>query len=219
MKGLAVAIALAAQQALAANVFRGCQEPEVQQNFNLDAYLGLWYENRRDKDVAYESGVCTTASYSMNDDGSIRVLNNDYEEDKSEWGGGVGRATIVDPSKNEGYLKVKFVKLQPAGDYKVLETDYENYTVIYTCAGIPHLYNIEYVWILTRDINPSEEVINMALDAIAEKVPEYNMSALQVTPQGEGALKSGKDCPYDTAPQTPAPSAYGFFGRFDRFLQ
>ena len=178
MKGLTIAAALAMGEALASNVFRGCQTPEVQQNFDLDAYLGEWYEQRRDKDCAYESGVCTTATYSMNDDGSIRVLNNDYVEENSEWGGGVGRATIVDPSKDEGYLKVKFVPLVPAGDYKILETDYTSYTVLYTCMGLPGVYNIEYVWILTREQDPSDEVMDHALDVIRTKVPKYDMDAL-----------------------------------------
>lgn len=153
----------------------------------------------------------------MNDDGSVRVLNNDYQDSKDKWGGGIGRATIVDPSKDEGYLKVKFVKFQPAGDYKVLETDYDNYTVIYTCMGLPGLFNIEYVWILTRDANPSEDVINTALEVIAAKVPKYDTTALKLTPQGEGALASGAACPYDTAPQSPAPGVFGWF--FDGFLQ
>ena len=209
MRGITIVAALAAQQANASNVFRSCLTPEVQQDFKLDAYLGLWYEQRRDKDCSYEHGTCTTASYSMNDDGSIRVLNNDYIEEKSQWSGGIGRATVVDPSKNEGYLKVKFVRFQPAGDYKVLETDYENYTVVYTCIGVPHVFNIEYAWILTREANPSEEVMNKALSVLAAKVPKYNISALQSTPQGSA-------CPYSTAPTSQIESEVGFF---DGYLQ
>eukprot|EP00354_Favella_ehrenbergii_P009018 CAMPEP_0170464974 /NCGR_PEP_ID=MMETSP0123-20130129/9491_1 /TAXON_ID=182087 /ORGANISM="Favella ehrenbergii, Strain Fehren 1" /LENGTH=168 /DNA_ID=CAMNT_0010730753 /DNA_START=30 /DNA_END=536 /DNA_ORIENTATION=+ len=160
--------ALIAQAALveASKVFRSCQKPDVQQDFDLDRYLGLWYEARRDKDCAYEGGICNTASYSMNDDGSIRVLNNEWEDDTTEWGGGVGKATVVDPSKHEGYLKVKFVPFVPAGDYKVIETDYDNYAVLYTCAGVPGVFNIEYAWILTRDVTPSPAVLEHAMDVL-----------------------------------------------------
>lgn len=162
-------------------------------------------------DCIYESGICNTAGYSLRDDGDIRVINNEWDDNK--WGGGVGKAFVVDPSKDEGYLKVKFVPLVPAGDYKVVSTDYDSYTVIYTCMGLPGVYNIEYVWILTRDVNPSDEVMNAAFDVVKEKLPKYDLTALYSTPQGAGALESGEDCPYTSAPTTPK----GYFA--DYFLQ
>lgn len=85
-------------------IHRACQEPDVVQNFDTDAYLGLWYEIYRDEAIRYEHGTCTTASYAKNDDGSLKVLNNDYIESEQKWGGGIGRATFVDPSKDDGYL-------------------------------------------------------------------------------------------------------------------
>ena len=89
----------------------------------------------------------------------------------------------------------------PWGDYKVLETDNINYTVIYTCMGLPGIYNIEYAWILTRDPVASDEVMDKALAALAAKAPEYDISALYATPQGA-------DCPYQTAPQSEAPMGW-----------
>ena len=193
MKSFAlIASAFAAEQALASKVFRGCQEPTVQQQFDLDAYLGLWYEQRRDKECSYEDGICNTAQYSLTDDpDTIRVRNN--ELDDGVWGGGTGKAFVVDPSKDEGYLKVKFVPLVPAGDYKIMETDYTNYTVLYTCTGFLGAYSVEYVWILTREPEPSDDVMNKALDVVRTKVPKYDMSALAATHQGD-------DCPYDSQP-------------------
>ena len=170
----AIALAAAAQQVNAENVFRGCQNPTVQQNFDLDAYLGLWYEARRDKECKYESGICNTADYQLRDDGDIRVRNNELDDKTAAWGGGTGKAFVVDPSKDEGYLKVKFVPFVPAGDYKVLETDYDNYAVLYTCMGLPGLFNIEYVWILTREVYPTEAVMQQALDVVSTKVPKYD---------------------------------------------
>ena len=115
---------------------RGCQNPKVVQNFDLDRYLGLWYEIVRDKDTSYEHGICSTAQYALKDDGSIRVRNNEYLTEEQKWGGGEGHAFVVDPTKDEGYLKVKFVPLTPAGDYKVIATDYDNYSVVYSCIGL-----------------------------------------------------------------------------------
>ena len=202
MRGITIAAVLAVQQVIASNVFRKCQEPEVQQNFDLDSYLSTWYEYKRDKDCTYESGICDTATYSLNDDGTIRVRNNDYYDSKSKWGGGTGKAFIVNPEDHDGYLKVKFVPFVPAGDYKILETDYDGYAVIYTCMGLGGIFNIEYVWILTRDPNPSAEIIEKAMNVLSTKIPKYDVSALQLTPQGDGALASGASCPYESQPNS-----------------
>ena len=114
----------------------------------------------------------------MNDDGSLKVLNNDYIESEQKWGGGIGRATFVDPSKDDGYLQVKFVKFQPNADYKIIATDYTSYTVIYTCLAIPFgIYGQEYVWLLTRDSQFNEDIELLARQIIAEKVPLYDTDA------------------------------------------
>ena len=213
MRSFAIVAALAATQAVASNIFRKCPLPEVQQDFDVEAYTGLWYEQRRDTADLFESstGICVTAQYFLNDNGTLRVLNNEYDDKKSKWGGGEGVATVVDPTKNEGYLTVKFNVFAPAGDYKVVETDYENYTVIYTCFGLASA-NIEYAWIMTRDANPTKEVMDKAYAAIATKIPKYDSSIknFPATPQGDGALKSGEACPYDSQPNA-AMEAQSFF--------
>ena len=200
MKSFIATLALTSlAQAASINV---CQQPEVQQDFDLDRYFGLWYEARRDKDCTFEGkvgvGKCNTATYSMTDDGTIHVLNNEYEDDKGKWQDGfAGKATIVDPDAHEGYLRVKFRFYIPEGDYKVLETDYDNYSVVYTCFGVKHIYNIEYIWILTRDMNPSDEILQKAYDAVKRAVPKYDLNNLHVT---ETTLDNGDACPYDEAP-------------------
>ena len=54
---------------------------------------------------------------------------------------------------------------QPCGDYKVLSTDYEGYTLIYSCGGLG-FSSLQVGWILTRSPNydPAivEELINYA---------------------------------------------------------
>ena len=48
------------------------------QNFNKDKYLGKWYEIAR-FDFRFERNLDnTTAQYSINPDGSIKVLNQGY---------------------------------------------------------------------------------------------------------------------------------------------
>ena len=52
-----------------------CPKPKLVENYDPDAYLGIWYELRRDESIPFETGECVTAQYRLNDDGSIRVTN------------------------------------------------------------------------------------------------------------------------------------------------
>ena len=45
-------------------------------------------------------------------------------------------------------------------NYWVLETDYESYSVVYSCTQILELRN-EFAWVLTRDINPAPEIVSI----------------------------------------------------------
>ena len=188
--GLAVAANAAVQP-------RGCQNPTVVQNFDLNAYLGLWYEIVRDKDTSYENGICNTANYSIKADGHIRVLNNEYYSDTQKWGGGEGDAYVVDATKDEGYLKVKFVPNVPAGDYKVIATDYDNYAVIYSCIGLGPFLSQEYVWVLARTPEVTEATKQEVIASLKSQIPKYDIFQNGAyTPQAPAY-----PCPYSSAPQ------------------
>jgi len=48
----------------------------VVQDFKKDEYLGRWYEMYRNKKVPFQKGDCTTAKYSMKENGLIKVENS-----------------------------------------------------------------------------------------------------------------------------------------------
>ena len=53
-------------------------------HFNADKYLGKWYEIAR-LDHSFERGLSkVSASYSMRDDGGIRVINRGYDAQKQQ---------------------------------------------------------------------------------------------------------------------------------------
>ena len=44
------------------------------------------------------------------------------------------------------------------GDYWVLDTDYDNYTLIYSCESILGVAHIEFAWILARNMTVDQSL-------------------------------------------------------------
>jgi apolipoprotein D and lipocalin family protein len=122
--------------------------------FQLDRYLGTWYEVAR-LDHSFERGLIrVSADYSMREDGGVRVVNRGFLAAENRWKEAVGRAYFV-KGPGEGYLKVSF--FGPFfGSYIVLELDRENYQ--YSLVSGP---DRSYLWILSRTRQLRPEVQDM----------------------------------------------------------
>lgn len=68
-----------------------------------------------------------------------------------------GVATIESPGK----LNVRFpsMPVNVKAPYWVIGTDYDSYAVVYSCSDVGIIFSARTVWILTRDRNPSLEVL------------------------------------------------------------
>lgn len=121
------------------------------QNFEIEKYLGKWYEIVR-LDHSFERGLThVTADYSLRDDGGVRVLNRGYLAETDSWKEVEGKAYFVKGS-NLGYLKVSF--FGPFyGSYIILSLDHENYQYSLVCGP-----NKSYLWILARSPIMNEDV-------------------------------------------------------------
>jgi apolipoprotein D and lipocalin family protein len=113
------------------------------QNFTLERFLGTWYEIAR-LDHSFERGLSrVTAEYSLNDDGTVKVVNRGFSEQRGTWKSAEGKARFVE-SEDLGYLKVSF--FGPFyGSYIVAELDEETYR--YALISGP---NKDYLWLLAR---------------------------------------------------------------------
>jgi apolipoprotein D and lipocalin family protein len=122
------------------------------QDFELNRYLGKWYEIAR-LDHSFERGLDNvTAEYTMREGGGVRVVNRGWSSKKGEWDEATGKAFFVD-SENVGYLKVSF--FGPFyGAYVVFDLDREGYQ--YSFVSGP---NTSYLWLLARTPEVPPEVI------------------------------------------------------------
>ena len=133
----------------------------VVQNFELERYLGTWYEIAR-LDHRFERGLSNvTATYTPRDDGGLHVVNRGYDESAGEWDEATGKAYFVGEA-DVGRLKVSF--FGPFyGAYNILELDREAYQ--YALVAGP---NRSYLWILTRSPNPDPATVARLVATAAE---------------------------------------------------
>ncbi|XP_072391124.1 apolipoprotein D-like [Diabrotica undecimpunctata] len=141
-----------------------CPEVTVEQNFNAAAYLGKWYEQQKYPIIWEFLGKCITANYSLNSDGTVKVYNQQIDVLTNEKKDIIGEAKI-DSDKGEAKLLVTFHNPEVTAPYWVLSTDYENYSVVLSCDKAFGI-TAETVWILTRAQNPSQDIIESALNVV-----------------------------------------------------
>ena len=113
------------------------------ENFELQRYLGTWYEIAR-LDHPFERGLENiTAEYSLRDDGGVRIVNRGFSSEEREWKVAEGKAYFVE-DPNTGYLKVSF--FGPFyGSYIVFELDRDDYQYAFVSGP-----DTSYLWLLSR---------------------------------------------------------------------
>ena len=135
--------------------------PSVVSSVDLNRYKGLWYEIARLPFFFERKLKCTSATYTLREDGRITVLNKgNYLTDPKKSTSSQGVAWI--PDKNSpAKLKVQF--FWPfSGDYWILELD-KDYR--YVLVGDP---SHKYLWILAREKKMDEKTYSMLLGKAVE---------------------------------------------------
>jgi apolipoprotein D and lipocalin family protein len=113
-------------------------------SFDINRYLGQWYEIAR-LDHSFERGMSdVNATYRLQDDGSVKVINRGYDTQRQAWREAIGRAMFIGDS-GTGSLKVSF--FGPFyGGYHVIALDQQNYR--WSLVAGP---DRDYLWILARE--------------------------------------------------------------------
>ncbi|KAG8181803.1 hypothetical protein JTE90_001459 [Oedothorax gibbosus] len=171
-----VAIALAAVATAQKVNFGGCDaNVKVKENLDVKQYVGVWYEIEKNP-VPFEAGLkCNQALYG--DEGDyVSVVNRGVSVTSGRNSSIEGKATIPDKTV-AAKLKVKFNSMPFSADYWVLDTDYKQYSVVYSCFSILNIFNAEYLWILSRtpqlDASVKDNIYKMLDD---QKISRSNLS-------------------------------------------
>ena len=145
----------------------------VVDNFKAESFMGQWYEIAR-FDFKYEKDLSNvTANYSLNNDGSVKVLNKGYNYVKKEWEEKEGKAKFV-LDETKGALKVSFFGPFYSG-YNVVALD-NNYETALVFGETK-----DYIWILSRKKTISEDVKKNYIEKAKQR--GYDLNRLVWTEQ------------------------------------
>lgn len=129
--------------------------------FDINRYTGTWYEiarlpHRFEKDLEQ-----VTATYTLQANGQIEVLNKGFNTKNGTWDEIVARAWIPDPAQ-PSRLKVSFFWIF-ASDYKIIALDQEHYSYALVTSA-----TTKYLWILSRTPVLDETIYNRLVQQAAE---------------------------------------------------
>jgi len=147
---------------------------QVVESVDLQRYLGKWYEIATIPQRFQIGCTCVTAEYTLNPNGTIKVINSCRKEGKFKQI--VGRAKVV-PGTNNAKLRVSFFR--PFwGDYWIvaLDTDY-NWVIVSNAKG-------STCWILSRTPQMDEKLYADLVELC--RIKGIDISLLLKTPQDCG---------------------------------
>ena len=134
-------------------------------DFQVERYLGTWYEIAR-FDHSFERGLSrVTATYEQRDDGTISVVNRGFNTATGKWDEAAGKARFAG-AEDVASLEVSF--FGPFyGGYHVIVLDHEGYA--YAVVSGP---SRDYLWILARRPELSQDVV----DALVAKASQLGFA-------------------------------------------
>jgi len=163
------------------------EQAKIIKSFNPEQYIGTWYEIAR-LDNRFEKGLeQVTANYSIDKDGTIKVVNRGYNPKTKEWSEAIGKAKFVDSANEDGTrtgrLKVSF--FGPFyGTYNILELDTSyNYALVSGGEG--------YLWILSRTPQLTYP-IKQHLMSIGKQLGYPTDELLFIRQENEAAYEAGR---------------------------
>ena len=181
-KALLFVVAIACFLAIASCQGSTCPDDSIcVPDFDLSQFLGVWYEisTSPTSRLTFEHNcTCTYATYSLNDDGTIEVVNRCNHGDaygELETFNGTAIANPDLPSE----IEVSFGG--PYGPYwVVINDDYENICV-WSCSELDG-FIFPYMWILSRSPTMATATYQ-SLTSKAEEITGWDTSKLILTDQ------------------------------------
>lgn len=141
---------------------------------DLNKYAGLWYEIASYPQRFQKGCHCTTAKYTLSNEGYVIVENNCNKGSLNGKPTGIKGKAFVEPNTGNAKLKVQF--FWPfKGKYWIIDLAPD-----YSYAVVSHP-NKKYLWILSRTPKMDDIVYNHIVGRLSNL--GFDIEKLQITPQ------------------------------------
>lgn len=164
-----------------------CPNFQVVQDFDVTRYLGKWHGYSKYPTRGFARNNCSTVFYS---DGTVpgglptvNVINRGYSEMTGVYSRAVGTAVAPNPAIPASLIVSFASSGRPVGtapNYNVIGTDYENYALVYSCRQRSPNQKVELLFVLTRERQPSQEVVDQAYQGVEDQGIDLNRLKLNV---------------------------------------
>lgn len=148
---------------------------ETVSDFKIDDYLGKWYEiGRYLNSFQSNTSSCTYGTLDLKTNGDISVINTNIKSGKRTSVEGTAKVSFPDEVPLQGKISVSFFNKPFTPNYFVMETDYENYSIVWNCNNIGENESSEQAWVLSKSSELTEE-IQLKVDKAVEKFLDKNL--------------------------------------------
>uniref|UniRef100_A0A1B0FY26 Lipocalin/cytosolic fatty-acid binding domain-containing protein n=1 Tax=Phlebotomus papatasi TaxID=29031 RepID=A0A1B0FY26_PHLPP len=151
---------------------RECPNHSVVENFSTEEYQGVWYEvYRYETSEQYGSDCATFEYYSTGDDSFDLVFRWVYIENDFEELYRYGTANRVAGAGSDARFEAVFDD-EPGRtiNYHILATDYESFSLVWSCHNLGNGQSNEDAWVLSKVPHPDPEEFEQV---VGEAIDEY----------------------------------------------
>ncbi|ETN61000.1 hypothetical protein AND_007357 [Anopheles darlingi] len=123
----------------------------VVESFEVEKYIGKWYELERYEQPFQRNHDCVTTQYRRSEPiGKLQVTTRGFFNGTHSNFTDIGVFSDVSNPK-EAKFKINLAKATNTSNYWIVDTDYTNYAIVYTCTPILESdQSVEGYWLLAR---------------------------------------------------------------------
>ncbi|XP_058804288.1 apolipoprotein D-like isoform X2 [Phymastichus coffea] len=113
-----------------------CPAVSVKSDFDVQQYIGRWFEQRRYFAIFQFGLQCVTATYSANNNGTVNIVNQGTYPLIGVKPSITGLAYAKTAEKAKLSVIFPSLPVHVEGSYWILDTDYISYAVVWSCTNI-----------------------------------------------------------------------------------
>ncbi|KAL7040753.1 hypothetical protein ACKWTF_000502 [Chironomus riparius] len=144
----------------------GCPFVPSVENFNLYQFTGQWYDIAHIPIPTLNLGKCVVMNCVIDYSSIVRMSVNYYDGKQIQE---INNAFTINNASGVYFVHVPMINLK--FEFIVVDTDYDNYSVIYACAKLATL-KIQLIWVLSRESTLSKDIYkNITTSLKRHKLP------------------------------------------------